>query len=518
MLAHSFFAPVSQLEVSNLISDLRTGTAAGFDNVPVDIVKKSADIISQPLTHIINLSIQTGSVPDQMKIARVIPIFKSGDEALFSNYRPVSVLPVFSKLLEKAVYNRIMKYLTQHNILFNNQYGFRKNHSTSFALIDLFDKISQAIDDREYTVGIFLDLSKAFGTINFNILFDKLQYYGIRGLALDWIKDYFAKRSQYVQFNGTDSTCKDIKCGVPQGSILGPLFFLIYVNDLSNASDILKFILFADDTNLFFSHKDPDYLISTVNEELSKLDNWFKANKLSLNVKKCNFIVFKPRQKRVNLDFSVTINNNPLKRVNEVVFLGVVIDEHVNWKPHIANVASKISRAVGIMFKSRFFLSKSSLCTLYFSLVYPYLHYCIISWGSTYPTNLNRLFLLQKRAVRIITKASFDAHTDPIFKELNLLKLHQIYSFQLGTFMFLYKKNSLPQSFTTFFPVVNQIHNYNTRTAASFYIPSCRTKIRQFSIKYQGPTFFNKLNSDICESSSLSRFKSKLKTYLLSLS
>ena len=174
------------------------------------------------------------------------------------------------------------------------------------------------------------------------------------------------------------------------------------------------------------------------------------------------------KESNLNLNFSVAINNNRLERVSEVVFFGVVTDEHVSWKLHIACVASKISRAVGIMSKSRFFLSKTSLRTLYFPLVYPYLHYCIITWGCTYPKYLNRIFLLQKRAVRIVNNAPFDAYTDLILKELNLPKIHQIYSFQLGTFMFLYKKNSLPHSFTAFFPVANQIHNYNTRKAACF--------------------------------------------------
>ena len=179
-----------------------------------------------------------------MKIARVMPIFKSGDSSLLTNYRPVSVLPVFSKILEKVVYNRILKYLDKHGILFKNQYGFRKGHSTSFALLHLFEKISSAIDRREHTVGIFLDLSKAFDTVNFNILFDKLEQYGIRGIALNWIKDYFSRRSQFVQFNEHCSNYYSIKCGVPQGSILGPLLFLLYIILMTFQMFLISSILF----------------------------------------------------------------------------------------------------------------------------------------------------------------------------------------------------------------------------------------------------------------------------------
>ena len=289
-----FFYSASQQEIIDLVNDLRSGTAAGYDTISVSIVKESIGIISEPLTHIINLSIQSGIVPDRMKIARVIPVFKSGDSSLLTNYRPVSVLPVFSKLLEKVVYNRILKYLDKHGILFKNQYGFRKCHSTSFVLLHLFEKISSIIDRREHTVGIFLDLSKAFDTVNFDILFDKLEHYGIRGIALNWI----SRRSQFVQFKEHCSNYYSIKCGVPQGSILGPLLFLLYINDLSNVSNILDIILFVDDTNIFFSHRDQNYLVKTINSEMNKLTEWFKCNKLSLNAKKSSFMIFQPRQKR----------------------------------------------------------------------------------------------------------------------------------------------------------------------------------------------------------------------------
>ena len=290
---------------------------------------------------------------------------------------------------------------------------------------------------------------------------------------------------------------------------------LYYINDFCNASDIFETILFADDTNLFFSHKDANALFHTANCEMNKIANWVKSNKLSLNIKKSNYVLFKPRQRRKILDSPIIINNSPIKKVAGTLFLGVVIDEHVTWKPHIAHVASKASKAIGVQYKSRFFLSKSSLHSLYYSLVYPYFYYCILVWGSTYSSNLNRLITLQKRIVRIVNKESYRAHTDPIFKQLNLLKLDQIYCFQVGQFMFMATNRLLPQCFDSYFPLCKDIHNYHTRHSKSFYFRYRRTNIGQFSILFQGPKIFNSLLIDIRNCTSISTFKSKLKTYLL---
>ena len=217
----------------------------------MNIIKQSIHLIVEPITHIINLSITNGIVPDKMKLARVIPVFKCNDQTQLSNYRPISVLPVFSKILERLIYNRMVHYLDSYNILCHQQFGFRKGYSTSMALIRLSDQLFTAIDNKKFTIGIFLDLSKAFDTVNHEILFTKLEHYGFRGIVLDWMKSYFINRKQFVQYNNHCSDLKEISCGIPQGSILGPLLFLLYINDICNVSQILEVILFADDTNVF---------------------------------------------------------------------------------------------------------------------------------------------------------------------------------------------------------------------------------------------------------------------------
>ena len=253
--------------------------------------------------------------------------------------------------------------------------------------------------------------------MNHDILLAKLEFYGVRGVALQWFKSYLSCRTQFVQYNGYNSSSKYIKSGVPQGSILGPLLFLLYINDLCNVSKALDFILLADDNNIFFSHYDPNQLMEIVNNELKKLSSWFQANKLSINIKKSNFILFKTKQNRQELDLHFSINDIEIDCVNEVLFLGVILDEHLFWKSQIQNVARKVSKSVGI-YKSSFCLNKTSLCTLYCSLVYPYLHYRASAWGSIYQSNLKRLINLQKRVIRIVSRNSFDAHANPVFVSL----------------------------------------------------------------------------------------------------
>ena len=265
------------------------------------VIQNTIQTPSSPLSHTINLSLFSGIVPDQLKVSRVIPLFKSGNKSYFINYRPVSVLPAFSKIFEKVFYNRLSVNLSKLNILCDNQYGFRKGYSTSFALIDLYDKISPALDNNEFAVGIFMDLSKAFDTVNYEILYIKLKHYGYFGTALEWIKSYLSDRYQLVHFGGYTSSLRPITCGVPQGSILGPLLFQIDINDISSVSSIAKLVLFADDTNLFFSGRDPVHLNNLVNEEIPKFSQWLMANKLTLNVDKTKFMIFKPRQKELQL-------------------------------------------------------------------------------------------------------------------------------------------------------------------------------------------------------------------------
>ena len=327
-----FVEPVSPEEITKIIKALKN-SSAGWDSIHAKIVKITYNKYLTALNHVLNLSLQQGIFPNELKLARVIPLFKADDCMLINNYRPVSILPLFSKIYERIMYNRLWSFIKKHNLLYKYQFGFREKHGTDVAVIVLIDKIMSAFNDGEMVLRVFLDFSKAFDTVDHKILLSKLYHYGIRGLALDWFKSYLTDRKQFVSFNGSLSKEDIIKCGVPQGSILGPLLFLLYINDMVNASVILFALLFADDTSVFVSGKNLCSLIEIMNNELGKLAEWMCINKLSLNVKKTKFMLFTIRN--VPISDTLYINGETIERVDNFKFLGVLIDAKLTWNDHV---------------------------------------------------------------------------------------------------------------------------------------------------------------------------------------
>ena len=387
------------------------------------------------------------------------------------------------------------------------------------SLLNLQDSISAAIDRNEYSLGVFIDISKAFDTVNHDILLSKLENIGIRGVALDWFQSYLSNRYQQVLCNGSLSTLRLIKHGVPQGSILGPLLFLLFINDLPNASHLLHFLLFADDTNIFVSHKSYDKLIELMNQELIHVNNWFIANKLSLNVSKTNYILFSSHRKRVPLaKGTVTINNLPIPQVSTTKFLGIYVDQFLTWKDHIAHISAKIAKNIGILSRVAYLLPTSIRLNLYYSIVHPYLNYCNIIWASNYPSRLKRLVILQNRAIRAITSCHYFLSTDSAFKYLCILKIDQITNQQINEFMFRYTTRQLPSAFDNYFTTISESNPYYTRSASNYRTTYSRTNTRRFSLKCMGPKSWNIVPIEIRSSPNIYLFKYKLRNYLINQS
>jgi len=383
------------------------------------------------------------------------------------------------------------------------------------ALLDMEDRISRAIDNNEYSVGIFLDLAKAFDTVDHAILLKKMSNYGIRGTQLKWFQSYFENRTQRVMCNGILSAIGYISYGVPQGSNLGPLLFLLYINDLANISSTLFFILFADDTNIFYSHTSWQTLKETINTELGNVNDWFSANRLTLNLDKTNFIVFKSHRKISPINITLEIKGVPITQVESTRFLGVYVDQHLTWKEHINYISQKIAKNIGIIARISYLLPITIRLQLYYSLVYPYLTYCNLIWASNYESRLHKLEILQKKAVRVIVGARRDAHTSPIFAELKLLKICQIKILQIGDFIFRFEHNLLPSSFSGYFTMGSQIHTHNTRNSTAYRSAKARTNIREFSIKSSGPTIWNAIPLETRLSRTTFEFKQRLRAILI---
>ena len=308
-----FLNPTNTDEIIKITKNLKSSNSSGIDDISTKLLKMIINEIAPVLSHIFNRSLLSGIVPLQLKIAKVNPIFKFGNQ-IFTNYRPISILPSISKILEKIMYTRLFDFVTKNEILSPHQYGFRPNRSTYMVINDLYCKITDDLDNKHHSLGIFLDLSKAFDTLNHDILLHKLNMYGIRSLANSWIQNYLSNRKQYVAYNNSTSTHNDIVCGMPQGSILGPLLFLLYINDLPLSSPSSHFIIITDDTNILFSHKDPIQLEKLINNELKKISNWFKENKLSLNIDKTNFMIFKNKHhNKADLHFKIEIDDKHRK-------------------------------------------------------------------------------------------------------------------------------------------------------------------------------------------------------------
>ena len=516
---------LTKIELHTAFNNLKKNKSAGIDQINVNVIKSVFDIIEPSLFHIFNLSLKSGHIPDKLKIAKITPIFKSGDETNISNYRPISVLPCFSKLIERIMYNRLYKYLSENKILYNNQYGFKKNHSTDHAIIELVKHISNGFNSDCYTIGVFIDLSKAFDTVNHKILLKKLENYGVKNQSLLWFKSYLTNRKQFILKESKDSKNNLITCGVPQGSILGPLLFLIYINDLYLSSKVLNTILFADDTNLFYSHKDITVLFKIFNEELDKINEWFISNRLSLNVEKTKFILFHKPSKAENIPLklpNLLINNKIVKRELTTNFLGVLIDEKLSWKFHIKYIEGKISKNVAMLYRTKPFLNNESLKNLYFSFIHSYLSYCNIAWGSTNHTKLKKIYSKQKHACRIVFGANRKTQCEPLLRQLGALNIYKLNIHQVMLFMFKAKLGFSPVTFQSYFNEIS--HKYPTKFSLNnFVIPINLLKLSSYQIQYRGPLvwkkflpIFNKKQNSALNCP-LQTFKDDLKRHLLNM-
>ena len=507
-------SPVTNIELIRIIQDLKNG-APGYDEIGASALKRVSCHVVVPLVYLCNLSIDQGVFPKELKLANVLPLYKTDDPFLFNNYRPVSVLSILSKVFERIMYSRMLEYLETYKILINNQFGFRKYHSSYMALMVLMNELITSLENGESVIGVFLDFSKAFDTVDHRIFFNKLEHYGIRGNALSWFQSYLTDRKQYVTYNGATSTKRSIKCGLPQGIILGPLLFLIYINDLFLVCHNCTPILFADDTNLFIRGDDFNHMQDLLNVELSNISQWLITKKISLNVKKTHYMVI-TRIKVAKNNIVIKINDHVISEVHKTKFLGVIIDNKIYWKDHVSYIAGKVSRGIGMMIKAKQYLQKEALLTLYYSFIYPYFTYCNHIWGATYVSNLSKLIRLQNANIRIMCNVKKLGSVALVYRELGIFKLTDINKYLIGMFRFC--NGHVPVLFNSFFAYNYEFHHDSTRSAQHFHIPPVKTNLGKTGIRYRGALIWNELLSKgIYPDTSDCVFVKFLKTFVTSI-
>ena len=378
-----------------------------------------------------------GKYPSKLKLSKITPIFKSGEDNDANNYRPISLLSNFNRIFEKIMYNRMKDYIDKLNLLYSSQYGFRKGHSTQHAILDIVNAIQINMNQGLFSCGVFIDLKKAFDTVDHNILLDKLNHYGFRGIINDWFSSYLNNRMQSTQIGPYISNKANVSYGIPQGSVLGPLLFLLYVNDIHQCSNKLKFYLFADDTNILYADKNLKSLENIVNIELQNLHEWLTSNKLTLNTTKTNFVIFHPYQKKVTYQPSLYMFDNEkngnvtLESKNYIKYLGVLIDKNLTWKYHIDAVTAKISKTVELISKLRHSIPRHILLYIYQTLIHPHLNYGLAAWGQASKTSLNKILILQKKVLRMMYFTDIHEHAIPLFIDADILPVSFMYIIKL---------------------------------------------------------------------------------------
>jgi hypothetical protein len=506
------FHNVSIEEVRSIILTLNSNTSCGYDNVKARFIKNNIEYFAPLLCSSINDSIKTGLFPNCLKTAKVTPVYKSGDKTNVSNYRPISVLSIFSKIHEIAFKNQLNSFLNRHGIINRNQYGFLNKSSTAGAATNLMHKILHNIEGGNKTACVFLDIRKAFDCVMYDILKIDLYNLGITDLALDLLCSYLHDRRQFVMMDNIASANCNITNGVPQGSVLGPILFLIYINGIFSLKLHGTLQCFADDTAITYGEKDLVTLRRKMTEDLSSIQDWLFQRNLQLNTSKTKFMIFKKSSVYEEQFFSVQFNDTSISSVQSYNYLGLHIDELLSFGEHVKEILRMISPYVHILKKIRYTLDKKSLELLYYAYIHSKLTYLLPIWSSSSNKLLSTLLFAQNKALRTIYFRPWLYPTKLLYS--NILSINQLKVYE--SIMLIHKiKNGLLKSNLQF--QTNALTSKrNTRTSQNLRPPNYRSSFGQKSVIYNGINLYNGLPDEIKKCSQLSMFKSKLKKYVAS--
>lgn len=500
-------------EVLKIIKNLKSNTSSGLDGINTKSIKCVSSQIIDELTNCINKCIKEGTFPDSLKVAKITPIYKSGAKYDPSNYRPISVLPVLSKIFERVLYDRLDQYLTQLNYIYKKQYGFRPKSNTLSATIDLITNIKLRIDKKQVVLGLFIDLKKAFDSVSHELLLKKLTDIGIQGSAYKIFKSYLTNRKQVVKIGEMESNPETVTYGIPQGSIIGPLLFLIHINGVHQIGLRGDLSLYADDTCIFYYGNSIDSIISEAQSDLDVLNVWFQQNLLTINATKTNYMVFAAKNKKIGNHITLKINDQQINKVNEEKYLGLILDSKMTWLPHIQKIKTKLTSLTGALRSIARCLPPQVRYTIYNALVKPHIDYLIEAWGTAAKTNLKILQTAQNKLIKVLFRYNYRTPTEILYKKTKLLNINQTYIFYNCILI----RKILHKKINTGINLLKhtKIHKMKLRNEKDIKLYTYRTKTAKRSILYEGSKLYNTLPINIKQSKTMYMFKKLLKSHIV---
>lgn len=501
--------PTDSSEIENLINGLKQNKSPGVDDIKSEALKKIVVHIKEPLTHLFNLCLEKGVWPMSFKETLVVPIFKNGDETAITNYRPISLITHLSKIFEHVLKKRLEGYLSKYDLISKRQYGFREKVSTQDALLALSSQASSALDENKPSLCVFIDLSKAFDTVSHKLLLEDLEDIGMRDNCLKLFKSYLANRIQAVKVNGVRSNPDKIEYGVPQGSVLGPILFNIYINGMFSIKTKGEILGFADDTAIFYKANTWEELRETVEADLPLIKNWFEYKLLTINMSKTHYLIFSCNRNNKPQFDSLHLNSmgqfHTILPKEAVKYLGVYIDSHLRWDTHIDYLCRKLRMLIHKFKYLRDILQLKQLKLLYHALVESHLRYGIVTWGGALKTHIRPLETLQKKFLKIIMKKPFRYPSDKLFRESTAFDIRQLYYY-----------NTVLQYHRVEHNFIFPMHHHNTRRRHLPQTPHVHKSVGQRSFIFSAPKIYNSLPQHLHKIGNKLLLKRELKTYIFS--